>query len=246
MTTNSLKSRYKAVLFDLPGTLMSTDDDDNAHLHLMEALVEHYHLKTEPVFILEKFNALLAEPYEGHRNEWIPHRLTAMKAMAALVKEHGIATDDKDGEWFYKEYLKKHQTFVRLLPGARETLQKLAELGSHIGAMANFDSDYLDQQIQWLDLCETFDSITTAEEAGAPMPNQKLLRAALEKTAALPQQVILVSGSVARAIEPAKLMGMTTVLVDTGMTASELEAADFTVSHPARILNVLIELLHSP
>jgi len=238
--------RFKVVIFDLPGTVLRTEDNCEAHFRLMESLVERYKLGDEPAFLLEKFNARVLEPYERLDRGWVSHRETVAAVMGRFLKSRGREVTAADEEWFYREYLNKHQSFVRLVPGAAEMLAKCSGMKLHVAALGNMDREYIEKQLRWLSVDERFDSLTTPEDAGAPLPDDRMLRLVLQRSGARPGQAIFVSDSVQRGIQPAKGLGLSTVLLDTAMEQTELEAADFVASSAGRVLSILIELVHRP
>ena len=238
--------RYKAIFLDLFGTLVSHTSNEESHLRLMEDLVDRYNITTEPPVLLKRFNDLLQAPYMGTDTTWVPHRELVVRALDEMLKDHGlVATAEAEGQ-FYERYLSKHRGFVRLLPGAREAVESLQATRLLIGAVADCDRDYLDQQLRWLEITELFDSQTTAEEAGARKPDGKLFLAALEKAHCRPEQAVFAGDSVERDIRGAKALGMTTVLLDARMVYTELEEADFVASHLSRMATILMELAYSP
>lgn len=239
-------TRFKAVVFDLPGTVLRTDDNGEAHLRLMESLVEKYDLRDEPAFLLEKFNARISEPYERLDKGWVSHRETVAAVMGGLLSSRGRKVTEADEEWFYREYLDKHQSFVRLVPGATEMLARCSGLKQHVAAVGNMDRDYIERQLRWLSVLERFDSLTTPEEAGAPLPDPRLLRLALRRAGAEPARAIFVGDSVERGIRVAKELGLSTVLLDTAMNRTDILEADFVASSVGRVMNILIELVYRP
>lgn len=238
--------RFAVVVFDLPGTVLRTDDNDEAHLRLMESLVERYHLPDEPVFLLEKFNARVREPYERLDRGWVSHRDTVAAVMGGFLRARGLGVSPADEEWFYREYLGKHQSFVRLLPGAADMLSKCSGMKLRLAAVGNMDRDYVESQLRWLSVLERFDIVATPEDAGAPLPDARLLQIALERAAVGPPRGIFVGASVQRGIRPAKALGLTTVLLDNAMRQTELAGADFTASSVPRVTNILTELFYRP
>ncbi len=238
--------RIKAALFDLPGTVLRTEDNVEAHLRLMESFVQKYGLGDEPVFLLEKFNARISEPYERLDRGWVSHRETVAAVMGGFLRSRGRAVTAADEEWFYGEYLNKHQSLVRAVPGAPEMLASCASMKLHLAAVGNMDRDYIEKQLGWLSVLERFDSVSTPEEAGAPLPDGRLLRLALGRAGARPEQAIFVGASVGRGIRPAKELGLSTVLLDTAMKETDLTEADFVASSVGRLLNIIIELVYRP
>jgi FMN phosphatase YigB (HAD superfamily) len=238
--------RFKAAIFDLPGTVLRTEDNVEAHLHLMESFVERYGLRDEPAFLLEKFNARISEPYERLDRGWVSHRDTVVAVIGGLLRARDREVTASDEEWFYREYLQKHQSLVRLVPGAAEMMARCSGMRLHVAAVGNMDRDYVEQQLKWLSVLERFDSLTTPEEAGAPLPDVRMLRLALERSGAEPAQAIFVGDSVQRGIGPAKELGLTTILLDTAMKQNDIARADFVASSVQRLTNILIELVYMP
>ena len=238
--------RYRAIFFDLVGTLMSAASDDEAHNFFMDVIVDKYRVTTEPPLLLREFDARVRAPYDIQVESWTSHRETVKRAVAGILMDHGIELSDKDAEWLYQEYLKKHQTYVRLLAGAREVLDEAKKLGVHIGLIANLDTEYVKLQLKWLDIADAFTSITTAEEVGARKPSPRIYKAALEKAGCEPKAAIMVGDSVERDIAGAKALGITTVLLDTRMVKDELSRADFVASDVPRVAKILIELVYGP
>ena len=238
--------RYRAIFFDMFGTIASGSTDDEAHMHLMESLSDRYNLTTEPPLLLRQFNTALRESSSGTETAWVHHLELATRTFEGLLGDHGHPVRPEDGTWFNDEYLRVHQSFVRLLPGAREALEELSRSGLHIGLIADCDTRYLDRQLCWLDIVSLIDSRTTSEETGARKPDERIFRAALRKAQCDPQQAIFVCEDVECGIYGAKAVGMTTVLLDMGMARTELSKADFVASHPTRLVKILVELAYSP
>jgi FMN phosphatase YigB (HAD superfamily) len=238
--------RFRAVIFDLPGTVLRTEDNVEAHLRLMESLVERYGLPDEPAFLLEKFNARISEPYERLDRGWVAHRDTVAAVLGGFLRSRKREVSAADEEWFHEAYLEKHQSLVRLVPGAAEVLARCSEMKLHLAAVGNMDHDYIERQLGWLSVLERFDSLTTPEEAGAPLPDERMLLLALQRARARPEQAIFVGASVERGIRPAKGLGLATVLLDTAMNQTAIAEADFVASSVGRALNIIIELVYRP
>jgi FMN phosphatase YigB (HAD superfamily) len=238
--------RFRAVLFDLPGTVLRTEDNVEAHLRLMESFVERYGLPDEPAFLLEKFNARIFEPYERLDRGWVSHRDTVAAVLGGFLRSHKREVSPSDEEWFQEAYLEKHQSLVRLVPGAADLLARCSEMKLHLAAVGNMDRGYLEKQLGWLSVLERFDSLTTPEEAGAPLPDERMLRMALQRAGARPEQAIFVGASVERGIRPARGLGLETVLLDTAMNQTAIAGADFVASSVGRVENIIIELVYRP
>jgi HAD superfamily hydrolase (TIGR01509 family) len=237
--------RYRAIFFEMYGTLASGSTDDEAHMHLMESLVERYRIAAEPPLLLKSFIARLSQHDAGTETGWVHHLQLAQRTFTAILADYGLRTGPPDETWFNEEYVRVHQSFVRLLPGAQGVLDEVLGTGLHIGLITDCDTRYLDRQLCWLDIVRYFDSRTTSEEAGAGKPDGRIFRAALKKARCKPQQAIFVGSSMERDICGAKAAGMTTVLLDVGMSRAEIQEADFVASAPGRLAKILVELAYT-
>jgi FMN phosphatase YigB (HAD superfamily) len=245
MSEPATPRRYRAVFFELFGTLASGSTDDESHMRLMESLVERYSLEAEPSVLLKGFDGHLRGSRDGARTGWIHHRELALSAFSAMAAEMGLRTGAGDRDWFGEEYLRAHQSFVRLLPGAREMLGELSRSGLHVGIIEDCDTRYLDRILCWLDMIPFIDSRITPEDVvtGAVDPN--IYRVALKKAGCEPRQAVFAGGLKDGAIGRAKDIGMTTVLLDSQMTEGELEMVDFVASSPARLVKIMLELAYT-
>ncbi|MEM2869003.1 MAG: HAD family hydrolase [Thermoplasmata archaeon] len=248
MSPSGQGRRFRAILFDFFGTLATSETQDEAHLRLMESLVERYHLTTEPSILLNEFNSFLRAPL-GRRSVWTPHRELVRNALSMLVGGIGGGTvriGEEDRDWFYSEYLNHHKAFVRLHDGAREVLERVRAEGAYIGLLADADTAYIEKQLVWLNLCGLFDSVTTAEEVGASKPDPRIFKVALGKAGCGGNRAIFIGSAPGEELEVARSFGMTTILVDHRMSATDLTGADFVASHMSRVGTILIELLYQP
>lgn len=245
MSEPTTPRRYRAAFFELFGTLATGSTDDEAHMRLMESLVEHYRIQAEPSVLLKTFDGRLRESRGRAQTSWVHHRELALDAFSALAADMDLRTGPGDREWFGEEYLRAHQSFVRLIPGGREMLGELSRSGLHVGIIEDCDTRYLDRILCWLDIIPFIDSRTTTEDAvtGAADPN--IFRAALKKAGCEPRQAIFAGGLKDGAIGRAKDVGMTTVLLDSQMTEGELDLVDFVASSPARLVKIMLELAYT-
>ena len=233
MSAGQPARRYRAIFMEMFGILASGSTDDEAHTMLMESLLERYRIRTDPETLRARFDEKLNGPHGGARAGWVHHRDIAQKAFCTILEGLGRRTGPQDRGWFAEEYIRVHQSFVRLLPGAREMLGELAGSGLHVGLIEDCDTRYLDRMLCWLDIVPFFGSRTTSGEVGA------------DPTGCEPRQAIFAGGCVGRGIGPAKDAGMTTVLLDAGMSEGELDAVDFVASSPARLVKILVELAYT-
>jgi len=237
--------RYRAMFFELFGTLASGSTDDESHLRLMESLVDRYHIATEPTVLLGMFNGHLRESPGDPGSGWLHHRDQAQRAFCAVLRDSAIEAGPGELAWFGDEYLRVHQSFVRLIPGGKEMLGELSTARLHVGLIEYCDTRYLDRMLCWLDIVPFVDSRTTSEEVGKGGPGGRIFHAALKKAGCDARQAVFAGGSAEGKIRGAKAAGMTTVVLDTNMSEGELEAVDFVASSPARLARIILELAYT-
>jgi FMN phosphatase YigB (HAD superfamily) len=237
--------RYRAIFFELFGTLASGSTDDEAHLKLMESVAQRFGIATEPTMLLGLFNDRLRQSPGGDGTGWTHHQAQAQGAFRSIVGDFGIKPGPEGLAWFGDEYLRVHQSFVRLIPGGREMLGELYSAKLHLGLIEDCDTRYLDRMLCWLDIVPFIDSRTTPEEPGAAGPDGGIYHLALGKARCDARQAVFVGGSVDRHLRGARAAGMTTVLLDAPMSERDLGAVDFVASSPARLARILYELAYT-
>src|SRR5680860_1322462 len=53
------EKKYKAIFFDVGGTLMCAESDNVAHLHMMKEVIKKYNLSASPRDMVIKYNSYL-------------------------------------------------------------------------------------------------------------------------------------------------------------------------------------------
>jgi putative hydrolase of the HAD superfamily len=111
---------------------------------------------------------------------------------------------DVDPEEFARPYVEALE--FEPMPGAVRAVSELERLGLRLAVVSNWDvalSGYLEQ----LGLAPRFDAVVTSAEAGAPKPDPRIFRLALERLGVRPERALHVGDSEADE-EGARAAGM--------------------------------------
>ena len=154
---------------------------------------------------------------------WVIHRHIGMggdQMLPALTgeefaAEHGEAVRDTEKDC-YRELIDE----VELLPGARPLLERLKENGHTIVLASSAKEDELDHYLDMLDARELADKWTMSADVEATKPEPDLVRAALDKGEADPDNAVMVGDSTWDC-EAAERAGVRSIAVLSGGFASE-------------------------
>jgi len=102
----------------------------------------------------------------------------------------------------------------QLLPGAREALVALREMGLHTGVISNFDHR-LGAILAGLGLLPLLDVVMLPAEAGAAKPDRRIFHAALQRLRVAPRASVYVGDDMAHDIEGARAAGLEAIDVAT-------------------------------
>ncbi len=100
-----------------------------------------------------------------------------------------------------------------LVPGARETLDRLAAEGYTLGVITNFDSRVRDV-LRHLGIAPYFRSVILASEEGTAKPHPDLFRAAMRRFHLSPGEALYVGDDPERDVSGALEVGLYPVLID--------------------------------
>ncbi len=197
-----------AVLFDLFGTLITAESDDNAHRALSEKLA-HIH---DYVFSGEEHFQLYYELVHGKRSR---EKLTSSKAVWEALKELSRKYGFKlriDYPGVRKLHLMFHIAYAEPYPDAVEALKKAKTLCGKVGLVSDADNDMAYGILYKLKFLQYLDTVVTSEEIGVSKPDPKLFLVAAERLGARPENTVMIGDSW-KDVEGSKNAGMKAVLV---------------------------------
>ncbi len=230
----------KAVFFDFGGTLMDVESDKKAHYHLMESVKNRYNLNENVENLLKKYTYYThsyPSPIEYGKGFG---KGNVMNAFMKILKNK-----EPDYEWFWDEYLKTHEKYVRLYPGAVETLSWVKKNSFHLGMISDIDDSYLYEQLKALNINNIFDSITTSEEAGFRKPDKRIFNTALRKAKCSGSEAVYVGDKTERDILGGKNVGMKTILFSNGSNSpnNSSDCPDFIIDKLDKVPDIVKKMM---
>jgi HAD superfamily hydrolase (TIGR01509 family) len=162
------------VLFDIDGTLV-----DSNYLHIY-AWARAFH------------DAGLAV------DSWRIHRSIGMDGSTLVDSLSGGADDDvkQRSKDLHSSYYKELSPLLRLLPGGREVLQKVASLGLQVVLATSAPEDELAILRKVLKCDELVSAVTSAADVDTAKPDPHIIEIALERAGVGPRQAVYVGDSV--------------------------------------------------
>ncbi len=160
---------YKALLFDLDGTLAETD---SLHLPTWVDVLRPYGIRVDEEFYRERIS--------GRSNSKIVEDL-----LPDLSTEEGRKLADAK-EASFRE--RAHE--LEPLPGLLDFMQEGKSRGLSLGLVTNAPGENVEAILPALELGEFFDEVVLSDEVGPVKPDPAPYRAALEKLGVTPEEVL--------------------------------------------------------
>ena len=202
----SLGGRYRAVVFDMDGLLLETE---------------------------ELWDRAEGELFRRHGGEWtFEDKLavmgTSFEASGRYYAERLGQPIERGGELVLEMYelMKLElQREVRARPGARELVERLGELdGIGLGLASNSSREMVDLALRTAGLTDAFDAIVTSDDVEHPKPAPDIYLLACERLAVDPSEALALEDT-APGIAAAKAAGLTCIAVPQ-FTETDVSAAD--------------------
>ena len=172
-----------AVTFDANGTLVRLVDP----VPELERALGERGVRRSPNAIRRAFEAegrmYAARAVEAHRPDAFA---TLQRECTGLFLEK-LEADALDSAEFAPVYVEAMQ--FELLPGVRESLERLRRCGLELAVVANFDFT-LRARLERLGLGQVFSAMVTPADAGAAKPAAKIFELALERLAVAPSRAL--------------------------------------------------------
>lgn len=203
MSHEAAGSRPPAVLFDVDGTLI---DSNYLHVHAWQRAFAEAGLSVEA---------------------WRVHRSIGMDGSTLVSTLSDGAPDDIQDQLkdLHDKYYRETTNLLKPLPGARELLQRVADLGLQVVLATSAPEDELAILREVLDSEDVISEVTSSEDVDTAKPEPDIVQVALDRAGVDAGTAVFVGDAVwdAKAAHGAKVPSIG--LRSGGVSRSELENA---------------------
>ncbi len=205
---------YRAVLFDLGGTLYDYMTLEPAERQGLVELARHAGVQAEEQVVLRTHREALRRVFRAYvPRRYYLHRDLFRDALVGMLEDFGVAADEAQLEEHRQRQWERHARLFALRDGVIETLRAIRTRGLHLGIVSNIDNDQLALLVRLGDLQRYFDSILSSEAAGSCKPDAAIFATALERAGCRPEEALFVGDTILQDIAGANRAGMRSVLL---------------------------------
>jgi len=204
---SDMKKKFKAVLFDLGGTLIKTAPVPEILKRILEVHGIQKPLDELASAQKEADNGLSLRDYEAPSDEfWLKWNLKILRRLNIDQDSRNLARAIGEKWWDFAN--------LELYPDVLETLNYLRLHGLKTGLVTNgFKSD-IDQILSKVGLTGYFDIAVGVDAVGKPKPNREIFLFALDKIGVDPHEAIFIGDTLKIDYEGAENVGLTAMLID--------------------------------
>jgi HAD superfamily hydrolase (TIGR01509 family) len=211
-----LSGRYRAVIFDMDGLLLETE--------------ESWHASESELF--RRYGA------EFTRDDQLALIGTGM-AFSARYYARRLGFPEERGTDLVNEMMAIMHEHVRrevaTRPGALELVSRLRDMGVPLGLASNSPRFLADDALATAGLADAFDAIVTADDVEHPKPAPDIYLLACERLRVSPHEALALEDSVS-GVAAAKAAGLTCIAVPM-FAETDVSAADRVVDSLERLLD---------
>lgn len=205
----------KAVLFDLDGTLLNTND---LIIKSFTDTFKHYYPDRE--FTYQEIIDCIGPTLEQTAMKYYPQNISEMVGM------------------YRHHYVLNHDELIKIYPGIEEMLKALKDLGLKLAIVTSKKRDMTLKAMEHTNVLDYFDLIISSDEVTQPKPHQEPIELALKELNLLKDEVIMV-GDNSHDIECANHASVKSIAVGWA-----LKGADYLRGfNPTYIINTADELI---
>jgi HAD superfamily hydrolase (TIGR01509 family) len=197
-------SRIKALLFDIDGTLVDSND---------------FHVRAWQEVFHEAGHDFTAEIIHGQVGKGGDNLLPSL--LPDLSEEEQEAIAEEHGPRYRDRYMDQ----VRPFPGARDLLVRAKQDGLTVALATSANPEELDHYVELLDAKDLVDVTTSKGDVEATKPAPDIFAAAIEKAGVAPEQALVI-GDTPYDVLAAKRAGAEAIgLLSGGFKEEDLRAA---------------------
>jgi HAD superfamily hydrolase (TIGR01509 family) len=221
-------AKIKAVIFDLDNTLIDfIKMKEEACRAAVGAMVDAG----------LKMNRKLA--YRKMMETYFSVGIESDRAFTEFLKRETGKVDARLLAAALNAYLKAKDDFLLPYPEVGRTLAKLKKKGLALAIVTDAPKVKAYQRLLAMGMDKMFDLVIGFEDTSQKKSTGIPLRVALQRLNLRPEEVLAVGDSMERDVEPARKIGMGTVLARYGMTEDAYGSPDYSIDGIEKILEIL-------
>lgn len=233
----NLKKVYKAIIFDLDGTLFDHFGAvDKSFEKLYSANDIFKGMRIEDFLrlnktLLEKYFIL----YKENQISWEEHRIQRVKS---LYSHFNVSLSDEEARQKFAEYLQIYESCWQPLDNAPELLEKLKSEGYKLGLITNGKKEQQIQKMQAIEIDKLFDSVVISSEFDFAKPDGRIFEQALNELNVKSNEALYAGDSIR-----SDICGAVNANIDCVYILREHNQDSVFECKPNYIINNLVELL---
>lgn len=221
---------WEAVFWDIGGVILDIDSVREGHRWFIERLVEEHEIDASPEDALATWRETVGDYFrERDGTEYRSARDGYARGVEALTEK------PIPEEAWRPLFERATERSIRPIPGATETIARVAATDRHVGIISDIDEDRAHRILDQFGVHEHFDSITTSEGVGRTKPDPAMFEAGLDAADVPADRAVMIGDRYDHDMEGASRQGMITV----AFGAEDGPGVDYRIEEIAELLDVL-------
>jgi len=177
----------EAVFWDIGGVILDLESVRAGHGQFVRELLDRYDSPLGPEEALAEWRSTLGAYFDEREGTTFRSARDGYRLAVDAVLDA-----DADSVDWQPLFDRIHVEQARPVPGAVETIERLAGRDLHQGVVSDVDDDEGRRILDSLGVLEQFDAVTTSEEVGRTKPDPAMFETALEKAGVEPSRAAMI------------------------------------------------------
>lgn len=200
--------RFKAVLFDLGGTLIRTVDIPEIYRRILE--IYGVEVSAEEILEAHKANEKEIDVVKGQlelgRDFWVKWNMKVLEEVGVKKNREFLAEKIDELWWEHAD--------LEVYPDVMKTLTQLKAKGVRIGVVTNGLERDFQRILEKLKLKNWFDVVVCVDTCNRGKPDREIFLYALDKLRVGPKEALFIGNSIKYDYEGAKRAGLKPLIID--------------------------------
>ncbi len=242
----STKKQFKAVFFDLGGTLFSYGDLSEPFNNLLLNQLTIQGIEEKAGQARSKYRRAMLEAFRAFdQKSFYLHSELFVRGYRNFLLEYELESTESQGLDFYKKQIELGVRNVKPRKDAINTIQILHEADLKMGIVSNIDDDQFHPLWARMNLSQWIPYTTTSQEARSCKPDSKIFKLAMNKLDnPEPHRCIFVGDSPEHDIRGANSLGIHSIWITSNPARSARldyrDKPDFTIRHLSELLKIAL------